>query len=146
MAGHRFGLWLDLADVIVLLPCTQNDHWGFRPSSVAAAAILDDAAASPLNTSRALRNAAAASAFSPSTTRERMRRVQPSTSRGEVSSRFARPSTIDRMAASRSAEGMASDAAALSSRGPSPLLAVSVAKDEVVDISPLSAAFALASS
>ena len=120
----------------------QSSHSAFRPSSIAAAVILPDAAESSLKTSSALRNAVAATSLSPSTTRERIRRVQPSTSRGELSRRSARPSTIARIAASCSCGGVASDLVVFATRRSSPPLpAASVCEDEAV-----SEAFALASS
>ena len=83
-----------VSTIVALSFCEmQSSHSDFRPSSLAAAAIFPDAAELSLKTSRALRNAAAATSFSPSTIRERISRVQPSTSRGELSRRF--PEAID---------------------------------------------------
>src|SRR4051794_3499939 len=125
----------------------QSCHSAFRPSSIAVAVILPDAAESSLKTSSALRNVVAATSLSPSTTRERIRRVQPSTSRGERSRRSARPSTIDWTTASCSGGGIASDGGMLSTGGPSPPLpTASVGEDAAVSELSLSEAFALASS
>src|SRR5215813_10074925 len=107
----------------------KSRHSAFRPSSVAAAVILPDAAESSLKTSSALRNAVAAISLSPRTTRERIRRVQPSTSRGELSRRSARRSTIDRMTSLCSLLG-----------------GVAVCKGEAVSELSLAEAFALACS
>src|SRR5690606_38161569 len=96
------------ADQRVLTP-GRSRHSSFRPSSIAAAVTLLEAAEPSLTASSALRYAVAASSLSPRTTRERMRRVQPSTSRGAASRRSARPSTIDLMAASCSPAGIASN-------------------------------------
>ena len=137
-----------VSTIVALSFCKmQSSHSDFRPSSLAAAAIFPDAAELSLKTSRALRNAAAATSFSPSTIRERISRVQPSTSRGELSRRFARPSTIDRIAASCARIGFSSAVVIVSTSRPvSPLSVASACEDETASGLPLPEGAALVSS
>jgi len=65
--------------VHAILPCKlQSSHSASGRAQSPRPVILPDAAESSLKTSSALRNAVAAIALSPRTTRERSRRVQPS--------------------------------------------------------------------
>ena len=71
-AVHVRGVFSALSSAL-LHEEAMSSHSAFRPSSIAAAVILPDAAESSLKISSALRNAVAATSLSPSTTRERIR-------------------------------------------------------------------------